>query len=108
VEIVPKHAFFDYTAKYDPSLSDEICPARIDAEAGRRAQELAMRAHRSLQCRGLSRADMILTRDLGPVVLEVNTMPGMTINSLLPKAAKAAGIPFGELLDRLVRLALEA
>ncbi|MGZ4198984.1 MAG: D-alanine--D-alanine ligase, partial [Thermoleophilia bacterium] len=55
---------------------------------------------------GYSRADMILTADRGPVVLEVNTLPGMTINSLFPKAASAAGIPFGELLDLLVRLAL--
>lgn len=107
VEIVPKRAFFDYRAKYDPGLSDEICPARIPAEAAAAAQELALRTHRALGCRGLSRTDMILT-EAGPVVLELNTMPGMTVNSLLPKAAKAAGIPFGELLDRLVRLALEA
>jgi D-alanine-D-alanine ligase len=107
VEIVPKRAFFDYRAKYDPGLSDEICPARIPAEAAQAAQALAVRTHRALGCRGLSRTDMILT-EAGPVVLELNTMPGMTVNSLLPKAAKAAGIPFGELLDRLVRLALES
>jgi len=106
VEIVPKRAFFDYRAKYDPGLSDEICPARIPAEATQAAQTLAVRTHRALGCRGLSRTDMILT-EKGPVVLELNTMPGMTVNSLLPKAAKADGIPFGELLDRLVRLALE-
>ena len=106
VEIVPKRAFFDYEAKYDPALSEEICPARISAEDTARAQDLAVRSHRSLGCRGLSRVDMILTAR-GPVVLEVNTMPGMTINSLLPKAAAVAGIPFRELLDRLVRLALE-
>lgn len=106
VEIVPKHAFFDYQAKYDPSLSDEICPARIPPSVAEAAQDLAMRAHQSLDCRGLSRTDLILS-PRGPVVLEVNTMPGMTINSLLPKAARAAGIPFGELLHRLVQLALE-
>jgi D-alanine-D-alanine ligase len=106
VEIVPKHSFFDYQAKYDPELSDEICPARIGDEHARVAQELALRAHRALDCRGLSRVDMILGPS-GPVVLEVNTMPGMTINSLLPKAAKVAGIPFADLLDRLVQLALE-
>jgi D-alanine-D-alanine ligase len=106
VEIVSKRAFFDYQAKYDPELCDEICPARIPASATAAAQDLALRAHRALGCRGLSRADMILT-DAGPVVLEVNTLPGMTVNSLLPKAARAAGIPFSELLDRLVRLALE-
>ena len=106
VEIVPKHAFFDYEAKYDPALSEEICPARISTDETARAQDLALRSHLSLGCRGLSRVDMVLTAK-GPVVLEVNTMPGMTINSLLPKAAKAAGIAFPDLLDRLIRLALE-
>ena len=106
VEIVPKNKFFDYEAKYDPELTEEICPARIPPDAAAKAQDLALRSHRSLGCRGLSRVDMMLTSE-GPVVLEVNTMPGMTVNSLLPKAAKAAGIPFSELLDRLVRLALE-
>jgi D-alanine-D-alanine ligase len=106
VEIVPKRAFFDYQAKYDPAQSEEICPARIPEAASAAAQDLGLRAHRALGCRGLCRVDMILT-ERGPVVLEVNTMPGMTINSLLPKAARAAGIAFPELLDRLVRMALE-
>jgi D-alanine-D-alanine ligase len=106
VEIVSKHALFDYQSKYDASLSEEICPARIPEAAAQAASSLALRAHRSLGCRGLSRTDMILTAS-GPVVLEVNTLPGMTVNSLLPKAARAAGISFPDLLDRLVRLALE-
>src|SRR5262249_23741709 len=100
VEIVPKRAFFDYQAKYDPAQSEEICPARIPEAAAAAAQDLGLRAHRALGCRGLCRVDMILT-DRGPVVLEVNTMPGMTINSLLPKAARAAGIGFPALLGRL-------
>ena len=87
-------------------LCEEICPARISEEATSRAQELGRRAHRSLSCRGYSRTDMILGPH-GPVVLEVNTLPGMTMNSLLPKAAAAAGIPFGELLHRIVTLALQ-
>ena len=108
VEIVPKRAFFDYRAKYDPALSDEICPARLPAETAAQAQELGLRAHRALGCRGLSRTDMILGNDeRGLVVLEVNTLPGMTMSSLLPKAAAAAGITFGDLLHRLVTLALE-
>jgi D-alanine-D-alanine ligase len=106
VEIVPKHEFFDYQAKYDPGLSDEICPARVADEVAAVAKELAKRSHRALGCRGLSRTDMIHA-ERGLVVLEVNTMPGMTVNSLLPKAARAAGMPFPDLLDRLVRLALE-
>jgi D-alanine-D-alanine ligase len=106
VEIVPKRDFFDYRAKYDPGLSEEICPARIPGDVASAVQDLALRSHRALDCRGLSRVDLIHSAR-GPVVLEVNTMPGMTVNSLLPKAARAAGIPFGELLDRLVRWAME-
>jgi D-alanine-D-alanine ligase len=106
VEIVSKREFFDYRAKYDPALAEEICPARVPAEVAARAQELALKAHQALGCRGVSRVDMIHSAT-GLVVLEANTLPGMTINSLLPKAARAAGIAFPELLDRLVRLALE-
>lgn len=106
VEIVPKRAFFDYRAKYDPSQSDEICPARIPDELAREVQRLSLAAHRALGCRGLSRTDLIAAPD-GLVVLEVNTMPGLTQNSLLPKAARAAGIPFDELVQRLVGWALE-
>lgn len=107
VEIVPKRDFFDYKAKYDPSLTDEICPARLPEAVSREAQALALRAHASLDCRGLSRVDMIVSEDRGIVVLEVNTMPGMTMSSLFPKAAQAAGMSFPQLLDRLVGLALE-
>ncbi len=107
VEIVSKRTFFDFKAKYDPACSDEICPARIPAEVAAGAQDLALRAHRALDCRGLSRVDMIATPERGIFVLEVNTLPGMTVNSLLPKAALAAGIPFPDLLERLIGLALE-
>jgi D-alanine-D-alanine ligase len=106
IEIVTKRTFFDYRAKYDPALTEEICPARIPDDVARRAQEVALRAHRALGCDDLSRTDMILA-DGRLVVLEVNTIPGMTANSLLPKAARTAGIPFGELLERLIRSALE-
>lgn len=106
VEILSKREFFDYRAKYDPNLSDEICPARIPAAVAAEAQDLACRTHRALDCRGLSRTDMILS-ERGLVILELNTLPGMTINSLLPKAAQAAGLSFAALLDRLVQLALE-
>lgn len=105
IEIVTSRSFFDYKAKYDPAATEEICPARIPEEAARRARDLALRAHRALGCDDLSRADMILARDR-LVVLEVNTIPGMTANSLLPKAARQAGIPFADLLERLIRSAL--
>ncbi|HWH24727.1 MAG TPA: D-alanine--D-alanine ligase [Candidatus Limnocylindria bacterium] len=106
IEIVSHRTFFDYRAKYDPQLSDEICPARISDELATRVQRLARRAHRALGCRDLSRTDLIATEDGRTPVLEVNTIPGMTANSLLPKAARVAGVPFGELCSRLIELAL--
>lgn len=108
IEIVTTREFFDYKAKYDPELTDEICPARIPDDLARRAQDVAVRAHRALGCRGLSRTDMMSTADGRLAVLEVNTVPGMTANSLLPKAARVAGIPFGELLERLIGWALDS
>ncbi len=107
VEIVANGPVFDYQAKYDPSASQEICPARVAPAVAAAAQDAALRAHRALGCRGLSRVDLIV-REGKPVVLEVNTMPGMTANSLLPKAARVAGLTFPALLDRVVRWALEA
>ncbi|HYK98297.1 MAG TPA: D-alanine--D-alanine ligase [Candidatus Acidoferrales bacterium] len=106
IEIVPKREFFDYHAKYDSGESEEIVPARIPADVAKRVQELALRSHAALGCRGMSRTDFVWAGDR-MVALEVNTIPGMTANSLLPRAAKAAGIPFGQLLARFVEWALE-
>ncbi len=106
IEIVTTHAFFDYGAKYDAGESEEIVPARVPDEVARRAQDHALRAHAALSCRGMSRTDFMWSGKR-MVTLEVNTIPGMTANSLLPKAAAAAGIPFGDLLERLVGWALE-
>lgn len=106
IEVVTQRAFFDYKAKYDPELTQEICPARVPDDIARVAQDVARRAHVALGCDDLSRTDMILSGER-MAVLEVNTIPGMTANSLLPKAARVAGIPFGQLLERLIALALE-
>ena len=106
IEILTKRAFFDYSAKYDAGESEEICPAEIPPEVAQRAQDLALRAHRALHCRGMSRLDLMWSKDR-MVALEVNTIPGMTANSLLPKAARAAGIGFGDLLARFIDWALE-
>jgi D-alanine-D-alanine ligase len=108
VEIIPaeNYAFFDYDAKYLPGASREICPARLDPEMTEKAQECALTAHEALGCRGYSRTDMIVQE--GKIfVLETNTIPGMTATSLFPQAAKAAGLEFPALLDRLIELALE-
>jgi D-alanine-D-alanine ligase len=108
VEIIPgdQYAFFDYQAKYQPGASQELCPAPLDPEDTRAIQGLALAAHRALGLEGYSRSDFILTAG-GPVILETNTIPGMTETSLLPQAAAAAGMSFGQLLDRLLDLALE-
>ena len=108
VEIVPAdiYAFFDYEAKYQPGASSEICPARLDAELTARAQQYALTAHLALGCRGYSRTDMIV-REGEIYVLETNTIPGMTATSLFPQAARAAGLEFPALLDKLISLALE-
>jgi D-alanine-D-alanine ligase len=106
IEIVPKAgAFFDFQSKYADGGADEICPAPLDPDTADLVQKMAIAAHEALGCEGFSRTDLFLT-PRGPVVLEVNTIPGMTPNSLLPKAARAAGISFEDLIDHLVRLAL--
>ena len=106
IEIVPRTgAFFDFTAKYVEGGSDEICPALIDHKNARHIQDLAVRAHQILGCKGFSRSDFILTSE-GPVILELNTIPGMTPNSLLPKAAQVFGLDFAQLVKRLVNLSL--
>ncbi|MGB3345928.1 MAG: D-alanine--D-alanine ligase [Candidatus Humimicrobiia bacterium] len=106
IEIVPKREFFDYTAKYTPSECDEICPARISKEMTKKVQKYALKAHNVLGCIGFSRVDLFISGD-DVYVSEVNTIPGLTFASLYPKEAKAAGISFTELLDRLITLALE-
>lgn len=108
VEIIPGegHPFFDYQAKYQAGASREICPAQVPESIRTLAQEYAIRAHRALKLKGYSRTDMIVT-DAGLIILETNTIPGMTPTSLLPQAAAVAGLPFPALLDRLLELALE-
>ncbi|MBI3910452.1 MAG: D-alanine--D-alanine ligase [Armatimonadetes bacterium] len=106
VEIIPQGGFYDYERKYTPGATEEIVPARIPTRHAERARALAMRTHRALHCRGMSRVDMLLAND-EIWVLEANTIPGMTPTSLLPRAAQAGGLPFPRLLDRLIKLALE-
>ncbi len=105
IEVIPHADFYDYQAKYATGGSDHVIPARVSDEVARRAQALALRAYQALGCEGMSRVDMIASGE-DIVVLEVNTIPGMTSTSLLPEAAKAAGIGFPELLDRIIQSAL--
>jgi D-alanine-D-alanine ligase len=108
IEIIPgEHDFFDYVAKYTAGVSQEICPARISPELTAKAQFYACSAHKALFCSGYSRTDMLVRGD-DIYVLETNTIPGMTPTSLFPQAAKAAGIAFDRLLDRLIELGIQA
>lgn len=105
VEIVPKSKFYDYESKYASGGSEHIIPARLPDRMTQRAQTIALDCHTILGCRGMSRTDMIVDGEK-IYVLEVNTIPGMTPTSLLPDAAAHAGIPFAELLDRIIASAL--
>jgi D-alanine-D-alanine ligase len=106
IEIRPRERFFSYEAKYTPGQTDYLVPAPLDAVTAARAQSLAMRAHDCLGCRDFSRVDLILANTGTLYVLEVNTIPGFTATSLVPKAAKAAGLSFQKLCARLVEMAL--
>jgi D-alanine--D-alanine ligase len=107
IEILPKKRFFDYEAKYQAGMTDYIVPAKLDEATAKKAQGVALSAHKALGCFGCSRVDMILDKDNVPFVLEINTIPGLTLNSLLPKAARVAGIDFTGLCLKLIELAYE-
>jgi D-alanine-D-alanine ligase len=107
LEIVPEHEFYDYDSKYVPGMSSHIIPARVSEEARTECQRLAISAHNVLGCRGMSRADTIVDAEGRVWLLEVNTIPGMTSTSLVPDAARAAGIEFPQLCNKLVEFALE-
>lgn len=108
-EIIPvkNHKFFNYDAKYKTGHSNEITPAPLENILTRKAQDIAIRAHQILGCRSYSRTDMILKNGNGTIyVLETNTLPGLTKNSLFPQAAKVAGLTFPELLDKIISSSL--
>lgn len=107
IEIIPKSAFYDFESKYAADGSQHICPARLPEDIARKVQEEAVKAHKALSCSGTSRSDFILEKDGSCWCLETNTIPGMTATSLLPDAAKAAGMSFPELCKKLIELALD-
>lgn len=104
-EIIPEHEIFDYECKYQPGLAAEVFPADIPEELSDDLRALALRVHDALRMRDFSRIDFIVDDRGGIWCLEANALPGMTANSLLPKAALAGGVSFPELCDRIVRLA---
>jgi D-alanine-D-alanine ligase len=107
VEICPKHGFYDYRNKYTKGATKYVVPARLSHATTREAQRVALAAFRAAGCRDYARVDLRLSRRGQPFVLEINTLPGMTETSLLPKAAAAAGISFERLCSRMVMMALE-
>ena len=107
VEIRPKSGSYDYQNKYTTGATDYFCPAKFPAAQTARIQQAGKRAYDCLGCRDYGRVDIIVSQDGEPVVLEVNTLPGMTETSLMPKAAAAAGIGYDELCERMIDLALK-
>lgn len=108
IEIVPKNEFYDYESKYVKGMSEHLIPARIDPETLEKVIHYAKQAHLSLGCRGLSRVDFIVKETGDVFVLEVNTLPGMTETSLLPDAARAVGLSYADLTEKIVHFAIEA
>jgi len=107
VEVCPKSGVYDYRNKYSVGATEYFCPAALDEATTRRVQDAALGAFRAIGGRDYSRVDVMVRGNGEPVVLEVNTLPGMTETSLLPKAAAAAGIDYAELCQRMVELALK-
>ncbi len=109
IEIIPKiSVWFDYKAKYEPGGSEEICPAKVPAEAAARAQAEAVKIFQAIGCSDLARVDFIWSKtDNQLYFLEINTIPGLTSASLTPKAAQAADMSFSEFLDKLIELAVK-
>ena len=102
IEIVPKSGFYNYHSKYTKGETQYIIPARIPREKYLYAQEISLKAFRALGCSGFARVDLMTDEQSDPFVIDVNTMPGMTETSLLPQAAGYAGIPFEDLVERIL------
>ena len=107
LEIIPKSGFYDYESKYTSGLSQYIVPADVTEDVFNKMQQQAIKAFRSLRCKVYGRVDFRLNDENIPFCLEVNTLPGMTETSLVPKMANAVGISFEELIDRIIRNSLD-
>jgi D-alanine-D-alanine ligase len=106
-EIVAHAEWYDYSAKYDEGGMDLVVPARVSAEARDRVKELSIRSFVATECEGMARADCFVRDDGEVLINELNTIPGFTATSVFAKLFEASGIPYEELLERLVQLALE-
>jgi D-alanine-D-alanine ligase len=107
-EIIPHREYYDYTAKYLEEGTRLEIPAKLSKSQVRKFQEYAVRAFRCLECRGMARVDFFLERPSGRIFLnEINTIPGFTSISMYPKMWEASGVPYPELIDRLIQLAID-
>jgi D-alanine-D-alanine ligase len=107
-EVIPVNEFYDYEAKYLKEGSSLVIPAKLSRRQTREVQELALRAFRAVDCAGMARVDLLLDRASGRLFMnEINTIPGFTPISMYPKLWEASGLPYSELIDRLIELALE-
>lgn len=107
VEIIPKEGWYDYKNKYQPGMTDDICPAKITADEEAAVRSATLAAFKSLRLGGYARMDFILTEDGRPYCLEANALPGMTPLSLIPQEAAAVGMSYGELCEEIIRVSLE-
>jgi D-alanine-D-alanine ligase len=107
LEIIPKSGFYDYKSKYTSGMSEYIVPADIPEDVYKKLQEQALTAFKSLRCKVYARVDFRLSEDNIPYCLEVNTLPGMTATSLVPKMASEVGISFNELIERIIRKSID-
>ena len=108
IEIIPKTGFFDYANKYQAGATEEVCPANISEEISAKMQDYTVRAFHALKLDVYSRADFLLDADNNLYCLEMNTLPGMTAASLLPKEAAVTGIEYGDLCELIIKKSLEA
>ena len=107
VEIAPRSGIYDYESKYGKGMSEYTCPAELPALLSDQLKASALTAFAALGCRGYGRVDYRLSPAGKPFCLEANTVPGMTELSLVPMAAAAVGIGFGELVERIAQMALK-
>tara|TARA_B100000427_G_scaffold198298_1_gene164752 strand:- start:722 stop:1561 length:840 start_codon:yes stop_codon:yes gene_type:complete len=107
IEIRPHSDIYDYKSKYTKGESDYICPANLDDFLSKDIQDIALKVHNLLGCKVYSRVDFRLDKDNKFWLLEINTLPGMTETSLFPMAAKAAGLSFQDLINKIIKLSLE-
>ncbi|MFC1478459.1 D-alanine--D-alanine ligase [Candidatus Margulisiibacteriota bacterium] len=102
LELVPKAEYYSFEAKYTPGATEFLLPAPLPADITHKMQETALKAHQALGCEGLSRVDIMLDRGMNGYVIDINTLPGMTDQSDLPAEARAAGIEFDDLVERIL------